>query len=306
MDTYCDMVTLLLTFFAVLLSMSSVNEEKFNAFIRALKMDPDNVLTQMVGEGTTGKNDDYTSMPTYDADADPNMDQLFEYLQEYVESSGQGDAVNISQGEDGVIYIRFSSSIFFEPNRSVLKKESLPTLTFISEGLKQYESQIRMVNICGYTAQSPNSNNNDISEWMLSGERAARVAIFMQEQMNFDGEKMVLVGYGQNYPVADNATAEGREKNRRVEMVIIGKDSQMNFDIHDALGGSVYEEDKYPTEGGLNDLLFPEEDEAGQPDAGTPDAGTPDAGTPDTGSPDANDTNSPPEPGVDANVSPYE
>ena len=296
MDTYCDMVTLLLTFFAVLLSMSSVNEEKFNAFIRALKMDPD-VMTEMVGEGDTGMNDDYTSMPTYDAEADPDMDQLFDYLQEYVESSGQGDAVNISQGEDGVIYIRFSSSIFFEPNRSVLKRESLPTLTFISEGLKQYENQIRMVNICGYTAQSPNNNNNDISEWMLSGERAARVAIFMQEQMGYDGEKMVLVGYGQNYPVADNATSEGREKNRRVEMVIIGKNSQMNFDIHDALGGSVYEEDKYPVEGGIDDLFFPEEDDVGGEPQQPGGAG---------GETQPDNANSPPDPGVDANVSPYE
>ena len=69
--------------------------------------------------------------------------------------------------------------------------------------------------------------------------------------------KLVVMGYGDNFPVASNDTEAGMKKNRRVELVIIGKDSNVNTNIYDALE-DLYNSDEYPKEGDVNDVLLPQ------------------------------------------------
>ncbi len=58
----------------------------------------------------------------------------------------------------------------------------------------------------------------------MSSDRAAVVLIYLQEMDILDPARMISMGYGQFRPVADNATREGRAKNRRVELIVTGKD----------------------------------------------------------------------------------
>ena len=69
--------------------------------------------------------------------------------------------------------------------------------------------------------------------------------------------KITVLGYGDNFPVASNDTEEGMRKNRRVELVIIGKNSNVNTNIYDALE-DLYNSDEYPKEGDVNDVLLPQ------------------------------------------------
>ena len=69
--------------------------------------------------------------------------------------------------------------------------------------------------------------------------------------------KLVVMGYGDNFPVASNATEEGMKKNRRVELVIIGKDSNVNTNIYSALE-ELYNNEEYPKQGDVNDVLLPQ------------------------------------------------
>ncbi len=244
LNTYADMVTLLLTFFAVLLSMSSTDQAKFNAFIESFS----NLSPEVIEEITNPK-DEYVSETPVVTD----MEQLFHLLNNYVQVNNQDSEVQLTVN-DGVIYIRFSSTLFFEPDEYTLRQDSLPILNFMSDGFKQYEDKIRMVNVIGYTATVPNGT----SYWMLSGERAATVATYFNTQNGFDPQKLTVMGYGNQYPVAENDTEEGRMKNRRVELVIIGNESSKDFDISDALG-AFYDTDLYPASGGVNDVVLPEE-----------------------------------------------
>lgn len=251
LNTYADMVTLLLTFFAVLLSMSSVNQDKFNAFIRSFSGLPEEVVEEIVNSGVDNTEEGDVMLP---AEFPADMNSLFEALSQYVQENNQEDAVSMSLVDD-VIYIRFDSSIFFEPDQYILRPDSRPTLDFIGGALKQYEGSIKLVTIFGHTATV--EGNSPVSDWMLSGERAAVVASYFQNEKGFDDRKMVVLGYGNNYPIADNTTQAGRRANRRVELAIIGTNSSNKFDPYQALEG-LYNGMEYPKSGGATDILLPE------------------------------------------------
>ena len=252
LNTYADMVTLLLCFFVLMISMSTINEEKFNAFLESFQNIDKEVIedlinaTQQGGGENSGNNQDLNEAP---------MDTLFEKLQEYVEENKMESSVSIAKIED-VIYVRFDSAIFFKANEYTLRDDAYEVLEFIGDGLKEYEKEIKVINILGHTA-NPAYEQDPERTWRLSGERAAVVANFFELNKKIDNMKLVTLGYGDNFPVAPNDTEEGMRKNRRVELVIIGKDSNINTNIYDALA-DLYNNDQYPKEGDVNDVLLPQ------------------------------------------------
>lgn len=251
LNTYADMVTLLLTFFAVLISMSSIDQEKFEQVMQSFQAEV--VATSESGAGAGSG----TGIPT--DGSIKTMDELYEHLKEYIEQNNQQDAVSLSKNAD-VIYLRFSSDLFFLPNQYTLLSTSYPTLEFIGQGLKSCENIIRMVEIAGHTAAVQGKTN--VSDWRLSGERAATVAIYLEDEIGFTPEKLKIEGYGKRYPVADNSTEEGRRQNRRVEMLIIGNDSTLAYpDAYESIQG-LFNPDLYPAQGGANDFITPP---AGEP-----------------------------------------
>ncbi len=252
LNTYADMVTLLLCFFVLMISMSTINEEKFNAFLESFQNIDKEVLEDIInatqqggGEGS-GNNQNLDEAP---------MDTLYEKLEQYVQENNMQASVSIAKIED-VIYIRFDSAIFFKPNEYALRDDAYEVLEFIGDGLKEYEKEIKLINICGHTAK-PAIEQDPERTWRLSGERAAVVANYFELDKNIDEKKITILGYGDNFPVEPNDTEEHMRKNRRVELVIIGKNSNVNTSIYDALA-DLYNSDEYPKQGDVNDVLLPQ------------------------------------------------
>ncbi|MEA4896420.1 MAG: flagellar motor protein MotB [Oscillospiraceae bacterium] len=230
LNTYADMVTLLLTFFAVLLSMSSVNQEKYNAFVRSFSNLPQEIIDEITNPAVDpGEVDDTLAEAAAQA-----MTDLYEKLNEYVKENGMDDTVSVSK-KDQVIFIKFDSSVFFEPDKYIMRSGAKEVISFIGDGIKEYESMINLVSICGHTATVPDNSDSSVSDWMLSGERAAVVAKYFEDEKKMDPKKMLLLGYGKNMPIASNDDEEGRKENRRVEIVIIGEDSDISFDPYSDL-----------------------------------------------------------------------
>jgi len=232
LNTYADMVTLLLTFFAVLLSMSTVNQEKFNAFIKSFSnLPPEKIEEIIAGENPEQIEDAEVPTPQEVAEA---MDNLYQMLQEYIQKNGMDDTISLHKNED-TIYIRFDSSVFFEPDKSAMLAGGYETLSFIGDGLKQYESMIKLIAVCGHTASVGDVPDYPVSDWDLSAARSAVVGKYLDEEKGIDSKKMLLLGYGKNLPIADNSNEEGRKKNRRVELAIIGIGSDISFDPYAGL-----------------------------------------------------------------------
>ena len=129
-----------------------------------------------------------------------------------------GHQPHVSNSENAV-FIRFKNDLLFDPDSASLRADSKSMLDAVGIMLKEKQDNILAVYINGHTAQAANSLINDR---LLSSERADNVAIYLEDQVGFDPKKLICRGYGKYYPIADNATREGREQNRRVDMIILG------------------------------------------------------------------------------------
>ena len=230
------MVTLLLTFFVLLLSISTVNQEKFNAFIRSF--------------AGFIKIEDFESGAVGDPTEEDALTELFLKLSQYVSDNNQTDAVYLMQVDD-IIYIRFNSYAFFEPDQYVFREGGRATVEFIGKALKEYEDDIELVTVSTY-----GGGRYPVSDWMPPGERAAMSLCTWRHEQQFDEKSIVILGYGKNFPVGDNSTEEGRRANRRIELAVIGKKSTNPFDPYGVLAG-LYETPDYPKSGGAEDILVP-------------------------------------------------
>ena len=102
----------------------------------------------------------------------------------------------------------------FETARDKIKEESIPSLTELADLLNKKSDW--KLQIAGHTDNVGNAQNNLI----LSKKRAEAVKRFM-ESKGIDASRLSVLFFGETQPIADNNTAEGRQKNRRVEMTII-------------------------------------------------------------------------------------
>ena len=227
MDTYGDLVTLLLCFFVLLFSMSSLDETQFSVITEALgqqfgnRVMNDSTVVHYVPNVT----DDFGSDPTdgevtmpSGAEHEAAMNDLADDLQAHIiENNLQGD-VELQRGDNGLVFVRLSNNLLFAGNSFDLQPRSIELLNYLGEHLKGVENDIYTVNCVGHTAEVPDSPADD---WILSGERAGIVASYLDSQIGFPATKLQVTAYGRMYPVADNSDIVARAANRRVDIVII-------------------------------------------------------------------------------------
>ncbi len=219
-DTYADMVTLLMCFFVMMFSMSSVSEEKFQAL--AESFNPDATI-----EGFSEVVDDpdvtqgAAEMPS-EEQIEMDMQQLYEEIVEYTQAAGIERQVSVSLG-DGYVFISFQDAVFFAPDSSILSDEGEEVLDAIALSIGQITSSIDVIEVLGHTAQAVSNTPNQVTaDRYLASDRATRITIYLQEKDIVEPARLISVGYGQWRPLTGNANEEERVQNRRVELVISG------------------------------------------------------------------------------------
>ena len=111
--------------------------------------------------------------------------------------------------------IVIEDKVYFETAKAVILPKSYPILNSVAQVLKDY-SKIQ-VEVQGHT----DSDGSDTYNRKLSDDRAQSVKEFLIEA-GVEAERLQSKGYGEDVPIAENDTAEGKEKNRRVEFKIVG------------------------------------------------------------------------------------
>lgn len=224
LNTYADMVTLLLTFFVMLYASSSLDEQKWQYIYQAFQS-RGKYLNEYVDQpehtdddGSYIK-DEEPSKTEGSGELPQSFDQLYVYLSEYVEKEEISDAVSVSK-DSAHIYIRFDSNVFFDGNSSELKQAGKDIIDGILPGLKAVKQSILRVTVNGHTAEGV----SPVNDWDLSSGRAVSVVKYMDFKGALDSEQFRPSGVGPYEPIADNSTAEGRAANRRVELVILRND----------------------------------------------------------------------------------
>lgn len=232
LNTYADMITLVLVFFILLYSMSSIDQEKFTMLVKAFTADPETIdkirLLESENQEDAGKPDAEQGGIEGDQigqeeEVIQNLDELYKYLKEYVEKNGLEDSVQVEKGKD-LVYVRFMSTLFFEADRAVLKQGGKGILDFVGKALGQVEPHIKFIRIDGHTAEAP-PGTSTVDDRILSTDRANSVLKYLESNYIDEPAKLMAVGYGMYRPISPNDTEANRAKNRRVEILIAKSDA---------------------------------------------------------------------------------
>lgn len=234
LETYSDMVTLLLTFFIMLYAMSTIDAQKYASIIASISkaMNPAAYYQQM--EEERAQEAAVSIDEEVEEEVSDELDILYTMLKQYVEENELGQQVYLSKAEE-YVFIRFSDSVTFRGYSDILEQRGKEVLDVLAEGLMLVDEYVEEVIIAGHTAKVE-YDKTDIDR-SLSTNRANAVLKYLDDKHVIDSAKYLAIGYGLYSPIADNSTPEGRAKNRRVEIYISRKGYPISYTkiIQDAI-----------------------------------------------------------------------
>jgi chemotaxis protein MotB len=220
-----DLMSLLLCFFVLLLSMSSMDAKKVSEAIGSLSGamsvleggTKTEISKKRIQESTPIESQDETS------EAVNRVQQAANDANEMMEKA-QGPEVSVEEAEDGFV-IKLPAALLFKPGSAKIEnQDALLFLKRIALIIAELPNELQ-VSVQGHT---DNTNPAPTSPFKDNWELSAARAISVLRELELDGvdpARMFAAGFAQYRPVATNATAAGREKNRRVELHFYGKKS---------------------------------------------------------------------------------
>lgn len=244
--TFGDLMNLLLCFFVLLFAMSTIDEEKqiqiiasfnnmFSVFDAGATAIGDGVLisngVSQLNEldqyiNSTGKMDEAGEIVDDDlATAQEKLEeaqmeeseQLAEKIQEAINEKDFENEIDV-EFTTQYVQLTLKGGILFDSGSVQLKEEALPVLDQVGLILERYASGT--IEIEGHTDNVPMSGAKYSNNDELSSGRALSVFDYLLSVTNLDPANMKHAGRGEYIPIADNSTAEGRARNRRVEIKI--------------------------------------------------------------------------------------
>jgi len=221
MLTFSDLVTLLLTFFVMLLSMSSMDMDRlqkifsiFTAGSGALEM-TDRAKVESV-------EDQLQQLGRLTLDRLPNEETLRQMLLEPPDALNTAvlrdlaKEIEVKRSERGIIMV-FGARALFDLGQAVLKPEARLLLERLAKVIKQMD---RPISVEGHTDNIPlRPGGRFATNWDLSLARALAVRDFLVESQGVDPRRIRVAALGDTKPVGDNSTPEGQARNRRIEVV---------------------------------------------------------------------------------------
>lgn len=244
MSTFSDLMNLLLCFFVLLFSMSSVDAEKFAemaaSFNSSFSIFPAGASAigdgMLISNGVSQLNElseYFSSMGlTDDGEAEqPDKESLKAELEREALEQSEAMAEEIEEALlqydiDGIdvdftsqyVQLQMNGALLFDSGRAVLKDDAKVLLDKIGDILMQYPDSL--IEVIGHTDNVPISTSKYRDNMDLSYYRARAVMDFLLESKEIPRELIQTSGRGEEAPIASNETAEGRALNRRVEIRI--------------------------------------------------------------------------------------
>jgi len=248
--SYADFITLLFAFFVVMYSVSSVNEGKYRVLSSTLdgafKGNPRSMKAIEIGDIIQNKAlIDRLMLMDGGADKiipDLHTDSTAKQGADIVDTSIEGqqkikeaevleslgneledalsplidrDLVSVEKN-DLWVEVEMNSNMLFGSGNATLSDEALRVLWKVAKPIRRLNNAVQVE---GFTDNVPINTFEYPSNWELSAARAASV-VHLFAKYGIDPERLAAVGYGEYHPIEDNETAEGRERNRRVVIVI--------------------------------------------------------------------------------------
>jgi len=215
--SYADFITLLFAFFVVLFASGQADKKKQTQLATSIQT----AFKQM------GIHDPHGNAPSNGAWVAPaplaepmaGTGQMMSALRERLNAAAQPDVADglIAIHESaGGLTVSLQEAGFFDSGAAGIRPSALPVLERIAAALPGSALRVE-----GHTDDVPISTAQFASNWELSSSRASSIARLLLRHANVKPEQMSVAGYAEFHPVASNATAAGRAKNRRVDIVIL-------------------------------------------------------------------------------------
>ena len=206
---YIDLLTNVLIFFIMAFSLSIVDVERLQMFSE--------YFTGKAAPKAAGTKPQTGRVPIDQPGGlvpRSSITPVFEELKKLSQIPG----VQVSQKKEGV-YLTLADKLLYDVGQADLKPDALPILDRVAQVLTSTSFDLRVE---GHTDNVPIHTLQFPSNWELSTTRAVSVIRYLVEVKKIPPARLSAVGYGEFKPMASNETSEGRQSNRRVEMVLIG------------------------------------------------------------------------------------
>jgi chemotaxis protein MotB len=218
MATFSDMATLLLTFFVLLLSFANMDVVQFRTMMGSVR-EAFGVQFESPGDFETRADSPVAIVEGGSPDRPSVLAQeaTLRRIRQRLREEGLDGVIEVEATERGTA-LRIRDAVLFESGSDQLREEALPLLTRLAALSAEFTGEL---SIEGHTDDRPIHTARFPSNWELSAARATAVLRHLAEA-EVAPPAMSIAGYADTRPVADNATAEGRSRNRRVEFIFVG------------------------------------------------------------------------------------
>lgn len=229
MTSYSDLMSLLLCFFVMLYAMSDLNEELFLQILASFGNQNVSIIQQNTGIGVnTMLGSGIMQMPTPEARTQDMIENFERSQQElnnirvdfetYFAENNLQDQIDVIQGDNYVLLV--FSDILFDSGSANLTPATLYILDYVGQELGRHSNHD--IRIEGHTDNVPINTVIHRSNWFLSSARAITVGEYFINEHGILPSRIGTEGFGEHRPIATNDTPEGRARNRRVEIRIMG------------------------------------------------------------------------------------
>lgn len=204
--TFADLMMLLLAFFVLLFSLSSIDARKYAE------------LTKFINESFSSdrahRESNQSNQSTKHAQRKQAILQKLSIISDEVRAAIDDKNIEIITTESQLIF-RLHDQFAFESGSAVLRPASEQALSRISAIITKTDGNIE---VSGHTDNIPIETEHFSSNWLLSAARAAEVSENLTNAQPGIEKRIVVKAHSSNIPLADNSTAAGRAINRRVEI----------------------------------------------------------------------------------------
>ena len=248
MNTFADLMNLLLCFFVLLFAMSTVDAQKFEmiaaSFSQTFSIFSGGQTSigegMLLGNGVSQLNDldQYMNSMGKSAESESESEELDEIdeMQEKIEEAKLAEseklaerieeAIEESQMEDMIqldftsqyVQLTLKGAILFDSGSASLKTDAMPFVVKVALIIERYAEH--EIEIEGHTDNVPIHTSKYANNNELSSSRALSMFDYMVEHTTLQPMQIKHSGRGEYMPIADNSTPEGRAKNRRIEIKI--------------------------------------------------------------------------------------
>ncbi len=239
--SYADFITLLFAVFVTLYAMSQSDKKKTEEVMQSIQQSfgmvqagaPSpkmNILPSSQMSITPSIKPEVSVMPGSRGArgmgktraTEKDFRQIKSSIEAYLVKQGAQSKVNLTITRRGLI-VSLKEAGFFDSGQAQIKPSAYELINTIAEVMTQYNNPLRLE---GHTDNVPINTSQFPSNWELSTARAVNGLKYLIRNFGVDPDKISVAGYAEFRPMADNATPEGRAKNRRVDLVMLSNEGE--------------------------------------------------------------------------------